>query len=90
MNLSPEVQEERERCMRIVSAARNSDIDQDLRTVLHFMRSGDRMIYDKQSHKYTPDYQRKQDEESARILSEAEDRESYNLRVHGLREEDLP
>ena len=88
--MTDEIQKERDRCMRIVSAARNGDIDQDLRTLLHFIRSGDQMLRDDAAHRYVPDYKRKEEEESARLLAETEDRESYNMRVHGLREEDLP
>ena len=47
---------ERDRCMRIVSAARNGDIDQDMRTLLHFMDCGDQMVFDADKHKYIPDH----------------------------------
>jgi len=47
---------ERDRCMRIVSAARNGDIDQDMRTILHFMDCGDQMVFDADKHEYIPDH----------------------------------
>lgn len=47
--------DERDRCMRIVSAARNGDIDSDMRTLLHFMETGDSMAYDDTTHEYVHD-----------------------------------
>ena len=47
---------ERDRCMRIVSAARNGDIDQDMRTLLHFMECGDQMVFDADTREYLSDH----------------------------------
>ena len=54
---------ERDRCTRIVMAARMGDIDTDLRTLLHFIKSGDQMLRNEASHEYEPDYKRRQRDE---------------------------
>jgi len=55
VRLDEAVSEERSRCMRIVSAARNGDIDTDFRTLLHFMESGDTMQFFAETHEYVHD-----------------------------------
>ena len=42
-DLQAAVQEERDRCICIVQAARSGDIDTDFRTLIHFMDSGYQM-----------------------------------------------
>jgi hypothetical protein len=56
-----DVKAERERCMRIVSAARNGDIDTDFRTILHFIRCGDQMLLAPNGYQYLPDYERQKE-----------------------------
>lgn len=53
------VNKERARCARIVQAARCGDIDQDFRTILHFINSGDEMRFDDDSGEYLCDSDRK-------------------------------
>lgn len=36
---------ERKRCLDIISAARHGDIDQDFRSILHRIKSDQKMIY---------------------------------------------
>ena len=67
-------QAERERCMRIVSAARMGDIDTDFRTLLHFIESGDTMQYNEERSQYEHD-SRRRDYELLRAIAEGKDDE---------------
>jgi Lar family restriction alleviation protein len=67
-------QAERERCMRIVSAARSGDIDTDMRTLLHFIESGDTMQYSEERSQYEHD-SRRRDYELLRAIAEGKDDE---------------
>ena len=39
-----EISEERQRCLDIVQAARNGDIDEDFRSIIHMIESGTFMV----------------------------------------------
>ena len=64
-DIQPQVQAERDRCQRIIQAARQGDIETDLRTLAHFIRSGDQMTFNEAARAYECDSKRK-----ARELSE--------------------
>lgn len=68
--LSDEVKAERDRCARIVSAARMGDIDTDFRTLLHFIEIGDTMQFNATAHEYEHDSQRKDREMYLSSISE--------------------
>jgi hypothetical protein len=50
--ISKEVQDERDRCIRVVQAARSGCIGMDLRTLIHFIRDGDELPYNEVTRKY--------------------------------------
>jgi hypothetical protein len=52
------VKAERDRCERIVQAARNGDIDSDFRCIASWIRSGDQMMYNNETHQYECDKDR--------------------------------
>lgn len=60
-----DVDAETKRCMRIVSAARSGDIDQDFRTLLHFIETGDQMLLNEKTHEYEHDAKRRDREAAA-------------------------
>ena len=47
------VDEERQRCLMIVNAARNGDIDNDCRTIAHFIRGDYEFEYNEKDGVYT-------------------------------------
>jgi hypothetical protein len=58
------VKAERDRCERIVQAARTGCIDGDFRCIAAWIRSGDLMLYNEKTHQYECDEDRADREKS--------------------------